>query len=185
MRSITGELAGLDEVLQDLEVVAALLGLEGGQGLGHERGQGGRLDDPVHRSDPPAGRLAAAQDEPALGGQGAPDGGRRTGPGELEDEVVAAAVPGEVLPGVVDHVGGTERPDQLQVQELCDDTADVAPEQQTEMLRRMAGTYPHITELVTAITHDQASVVGPGCDDQFEFALDLMLDGLERLKDRA
>ena len=72
-------------------------------------------------------------------------------------------------------------------QELFDDTADVAPEQQTEMLRRMAGTYPHITELVTAITHDQASVVGPGCDDQFEFefALDLMLDGLERLKDRA
>jgi tetracycline repressor-like protein len=131
------------------------------------------------------GYSAAAQDEPALGGQGAPDGGRRTGPGELEDEVVAAAVPGEVLPGVVDHVVGTERPDQLQVPELFDDTADVAPEQQTEMLRRMAGTYPHITELVTAITHDQASVVGPGCDDQFEFALDLMLDGLERLKDRA
>ena len=70
-------------------------------------------------------------------------------------------------------------------QELFDDTADVAPEQQTELLRRMAGTYPHITELVTAITHDQASVVGPGCDDQFEFALDLMLDGLERLRDRA
>ena len=30
------------------------------------------------------------------------------------------------------------------------------------------------------------SVVGPGCDDQFEFefALDLMLDGLERLRER-
>ena len=69
-------------------------------------------------------------------------------------------------------------------QELFDDTAVVAPEQQTEMLQRMAGTHPHITELVTAITHDQASVVGPGCDDQFEFALDLMLDGLERLRDR-
>jgi hypothetical protein len=40
---------------------------------------------------------------------------------------------------------------------------------------------------VAAITHDQASVVGVGCDDQFEFefALDLMLDGLERLRDRA
>ena len=54
-------------------------------------------------------------------------------------------------------------------------------------LRELAGTFPHITELVVAISHDQASVVGPGCDDQFEFefALDLMLDGLERLRDRA
>jgi AcrR family transcriptional regulator len=72
-------------------------------------------------------------------------------------------------------------------QELFDDTADVSPEVQAEMLRQLAGTYPHITELVTAITHDEASVVGRGCDDQFEFefALDLMLDGLERLRDTA
>ena len=48
----------------------------------------------------------------------------------------------------------------------------------------MAGAYPNITALVAAITHDQGSVVGLGCDDQFEFefALDLMLDGLERLR---
>ena len=34
--------------------------------------------------------------------------------------------------------------------------------------------------------HDDGSVVGGGCDDQFEFefALDLMLDGLERLRKR-
>jgi hypothetical protein len=51
------------------------------------------------------------------------------------------------------------------------------------MLHQFAGPYPHITELVTAITHDDASVVGQGCDDQFEFALDLMLDGLERLRE--
>jgi AcrR family transcriptional regulator len=72
-------------------------------------------------------------------------------------------------------------------QELFDDTADVSPEVQAEMLRQLAGTHPHITELVTAITHDEASVVGQGCDDQFEFefALDLMLDGLERLRDTA
>ena len=32
--------------------------------------------------------------------------------------------------------------------------------------------------------HDDASVVGSGCDDQFEFefALDLILDGLENLR---
>jgi AcrR family transcriptional regulator len=70
-------------------------------------------------------------------------------------------------------------------QELFDDTAGVDPRAQAAMLRQLAGTYPNITELVAAITHDQESVVGPGCDDQFEFefALDLMLDGLERLRD--
>ena len=71
-------------------------------------------------------------------------------------------------------------------QELFDDTADVGPETEAEMLRVLADTYPHITEMVMAITHDEESVVGRGCDDQFEFefALDLMLDGLERLRDR-
>ena len=72
-------------------------------------------------------------------------------------------------------------------QELFDETADVGPGMDAETLRELAGTFPHITELVVAITHDQASVVGQGCDDQFEFefALDLLLDGLERLRDRA
>ena len=72
-------------------------------------------------------------------------------------------------------------------QELFDETADVGPGMDAETLRELAGTFPHITELVVAITHDQASVVGQGCDDQFEFefALDLILDGLERLRDRA
>jgi AcrR family transcriptional regulator len=72
-------------------------------------------------------------------------------------------------------------------QELFDDSANVGPEMDAEMVRELAGTYPHIAEIVMAITHDEASVVGQGCDDQFEFefALDLMLDGLERLRDTA
>jgi hypothetical protein len=51
----------------------------------------------------------------------------------------------------------------------------------------MSQRYPNITELVTAITHDKTSVVGPGCDDQaeFEFVLDLTLDGLDRLRNMA
>ena len=73
-------------------------------------------------------------------------------------------------------------------QELFDESADAGAQlMEPEMLREMAGRYPYITELVTAISHDPGSVVGPGCDDQFEFefALDLMLDGLERLRERA
>jgi hypothetical protein len=48
----------------------------------------------------------------------------------------------------------------------------------------MAERYPNIGELIAAVVHDQSSVIGGGCDDQFEFefALDLMLDGLDRLR---
>jgi len=72
-------------------------------------------------------------------------------------------------------------------QELFNDRTDTDREMDAETYRAMADTYPSIFELFLAVSHDDASVVGPGCDDQFEFefALDLMLDGLERLKDRA
>jgi AcrR family transcriptional regulator len=68
-------------------------------------------------------------------------------------------------------------------QELFEDTAGTGPEPAPPP-PDMAERYPHITELMTAITHEEGSVVGPGCDDQFEFefALDLLLDGLERLR---
>ena len=71
-------------------------------------------------------------------------------------------------------------------QELFNDTTDVDPEVEAEMWGQMANVYPSIYELFRTVSHDDASVVGPGCDDQFEFefALDLLLDGLEKLKDR-
>jgi hypothetical protein len=48
----------------------------------------------------------------------------------------------------------------------------------------MSATYPSIYQLWQTVSHEDASIVGPGCDDQFEFefALDLMLDGIERMK---
>jgi AcrR family transcriptional regulator len=72
-------------------------------------------------------------------------------------------------------------------QELFNDTSGSDPEIDAEMWGAMAGTYPYIYEIFTTISHDDASVVGAGCDDQFEFefALDLMLDGIERLKGRS
>jgi hypothetical protein len=38
--------------------------------------------------------------------------------------------------------------------------------------------------MTEAVYHDETSVVGHGCDDQVEFtsALDLLLDGLDRLR---
>ncbi len=72
-------------------------------------------------------------------------------------------------------------------QELFNDGGDVDPEVEARMWGQMADVYPSIYELFLTVTHDDASVVGPGCDDQFEFefALDLLLDGLEKLKDRS
>jgi AcrR family transcriptional regulator len=72
-------------------------------------------------------------------------------------------------------------------QELFNDTSNVDPEVEAEMWGQMADVYPSIYELFRTVTHDDASVVGSGCDDQFEFefALDVLLDGLEKLKERS
>lgn len=69
-------------------------------------------------------------------------------------------------------------------QELFDDSQSIDPEVQAVMLRELSEKYPYITEIAMAASHDEQSVVGPGCDDQFEFefALDLLMDGLERLR---
>jgi len=52
------------------------------------------------------------------------------------------------------------------------------------MLRQMAGAYPHVVEIALRASHGEPSVVSPACDDQFEFefTLDLLLDGFERLR---
>jgi AcrR family transcriptional regulator len=77
-------------------------------------------------------------------------------------------------------------------QELFDDSAaqreapPLPPEAQETMLRMMGERYPNILAVATSKPHDEDSVVGQGCDDQFEFefALDLMLDGFERMHER-
>jgi AcrR family transcriptional regulator len=71
-------------------------------------------------------------------------------------------------------------------QEVFNDSQSVDPNVQAAMVHELARTYPHIAELVEAVYHDRASVVGQGCDDQFEFefALDLLLDGLDNLREQ-
>jgi AcrR family transcriptional regulator len=61
--------------------------------------------------------------------------------------------------------------------------AALPPEAQAAMFKEMAERYPNVLQMAMASAHDDDSVVGQGCDDQFEFefALDLLLDGFERL----
>ena len=61
--------------------------------------------------------------------------------------------------------------------------APADPAARAAMFAGFAERYPHIVEMAVAASHDEASTVGGGCDDQFEFefTLDLMLDGFETL----
>ncbi|GAB1820569.1 TetR/AcrR family transcriptional regulator C-terminal domain-containing protein [Herbidospora sp. RD11066] len=67
-------------------------------------------------------------------------------------------------------------------QELFDDTA-TDPETQEAAAHAMKDTFPWLAEMALQVAHDEKSIVGSGCDDQFEFefALDLLLDGFERI----
>ncbi|MGA8788192.1 MAG: TetR/AcrR family transcriptional regulator C-terminal domain-containing protein [Paenarthrobacter sp.] len=75
-------------------------------------------------------------------------------------------------------------------QEVFDDSAGqgadqpgVTAEMRAALAQQMAENYPHLLRIAVTAAHDDESVVGNGCDDQFEFefALDLLLDGFERL----
>src|SRR6266849_1758691 len=69
-------------------------------------------------------------------------------------------------------------------QELFNDSRTVDPEVQAVMLRELGAKFPNVLAIAMAASHEGDSVVGQGCDDQFEFefALDLLLDGFERLR---
>ncbi|MET8352107.1 TetR/AcrR family transcriptional regulator C-terminal domain-containing protein [Micromonospora sp. NPDC005206] len=58
------------------------------------------------------------------------------------------------------------------------------PEPPAALPPEIAARFPHVAEVAMAASHDDASVLGQGCDDQFEFefALDLLMDGIERLQ---
>lgn len=67
---------------------------------------------------------------------------------------------------------------------LPQDDAPVAPPS-PEQAAAMAARWPHVAAVAAAASHAD-DAVGAGCDDlaEFVFALDLMLDGLERLREQ-
>ena len=66
------------------------------------------------------------------------------------------------------------------------ETQGPTPAPSPEQAARLAAAFPDLAAVAGATAHDTTSVVGAGCDDQFEFefALDLLLDGLERLREQ-
>jgi AcrR family transcriptional regulator len=57
------------------------------------------------------------------------------------------------------------------------------PQARAGMFEQFAVNYPHIIAIATAASYQASSPSGGGCDEQleFEFALDLLLDGIEGL----
>jgi hypothetical protein len=68
-------------------------------------------------------------------------------------------------------------------QELFDDTADTGSEASEALAAQIGADLPYVAEMAVAVTH--TGELGP-CDDEVEFrlGLDLILDGLDRLKAR-
>jgi AcrR family transcriptional regulator len=67
---------------------------------------------------------------------------------------------------------------------MSGDEEEVDPEMRRVMIRQMSEQLPYVGELMRVVYHDDETTLG-GCDDQFEFefGLDLLLDGLDRLRD--
>jgi AcrR family transcriptional regulator len=67
-------------------------------------------------------------------------------------------------------------------QDLFDDSPDLEPAAMKQMADALADSHPYVSEMAMGVTHDGG--LG-GCDDDVEFAfgLELILDGLERLRD--
>jgi AcrR family transcriptional regulator len=70
-------------------------------------------------------------------------------------------------------------------QELFDVSGDDQPRMDEAVVRHLREGYPNIAAIVEEVQHQEATIVGSGCDDdvEFRFALDILLDGLERHRD--
>jgi AcrR family transcriptional regulator len=67
--------------------------------------------------------------------------------------------------------------------EVFPTTLPADPDLRAAMISHLAATYPHFSEIAMPGAHVEDSAVGQGCNDQleFEFGLDVLLDGFERL----
>jgi hypothetical protein len=71
-------------------------------------------------------------------------------------------------------------------QELFDPGDGTVDADATAALASMADHLPHLAAMMTDVAHDDPDSTLGWCDDQteFEFGLDLILDGLDRLRAR-
>jgi hypothetical protein len=70
---------------------------------------------------------------------------------------------------------------------LFDPSKGAAPAEATPSMEEMADQLPHLVGMMVEIAHDDPDSTLGWCDDQteFEFGLDLILDGLDKLREAA
>ena len=69
-------------------------------------------------------------------------------------------------------------------QDLFDDSSDVDPKVAALLAQQIGASHPYVAELAMAVTHE-GGLGGCDTDAEFEFALDVILDSLERLRKAA
>jgi AcrR family transcriptional regulator len=69
-------------------------------------------------------------------------------------------------------------------QDLFDDSSDVDPGVAALLAQQIGTTHPYVAEMALAVTHE-GGLGGCDTDVEFEFALEVILDSLQRLKDAA
>jgi AcrR family transcriptional regulator len=69
-------------------------------------------------------------------------------------------------------------------QELFNPGDEPADEESMAVIENLAGTLPHLAGMLAEVAHDDPDSTLGWCDDQaeFEFGLDLILDGLDRIR---
>jgi AcrR family transcriptional regulator len=72
-------------------------------------------------------------------------------------------------------------------QEMFDPSGGTGDEETAAALERMAGQIPHLVGMMMEVAHDDPDSTLGWCDDQteFEFGLDLILDGLDQMRKTA
>ena len=65
--------------------------------------------------------------------------------------------------------------------ELYDDSQELDPDAAAALAAQLGHSHPHVAEMALAATHE-GGLGGCDTDVEFEFALDVILDGLERLR---
>ncbi len=72
-------------------------------------------------------------------------------------------------------------------QELFDPSGATSDEETAAVLESMTGQIPHLVAMLAEVAHDDPDSTLGWCDDQteFEFGLDLILDGLDKMRKAA
>ncbi len=65
-------------------------------------------------------------------------------------------------------------------QDVFEDSGPEPSPGEAEIFIRALAAYPHVTELAMSVSHE--GILGRCDDDEFAFGLDLILDGLERMR---